>query len=234
MSNNLNLKVYFSNKEDASHQLIETLPLELLRENETVIIGVSEGGVYFADQIAKVTESQMDILLTESILAPNNPDLAIAMISETEEVVMHKALIDSFGINEDYVYAEAQRKYEEEILDYVYKYRKGKDLVSLKGKYVVLADECIETGLTMMVALKSVIARGAKNIYIATPILDIAVYQNLLTVCDGVFCPHKIQDYISIEYYYNDFQPLSFEEIEEIVEAQTNKKEPNKDSEIDE
>lgn len=211
---------YFEDREDASKQLIDMLPIELFSQNETVVIGVSEGGVYFADQIARAIDAQMDILLTEPILAPNNPEVAIAMISETEEVVMHKALIDAFEISEDYVYGEAQRKYEDEVLAYVYKYRKGKDLVSLQGKYVILADECIETGLTMMVALKSVIARGAKNIYIATPILDKTVYQNLLTVCDGVFCPHKILDYISIEYYYKDFEALSFDEISEIVQQQ--------------
>ena len=220
MQNDSDPNYYFESREDASKQLIDTLPLELLSKNETVVIGVSEGGVYFADQIAGKVDAQMDILLTEPILAPNNSELAIAMVSETEEVVMHKALIDAFGITVDYVYSEAHRKYEEEVLAYVYKYRKGKDLVSLKGKYVVLADECIETGLTMMVALKSVIAREAKNIYIATPILDKVVYQNLLSVCDGVFCPHKIQDYISIEYYYKEFEALDFEEISEIVESQ--------------
>ena len=210
---------YFKDRDNAAGQLIDTLPLNLLRENETVVIGVSEGGVYFADRIAKAIQAQMDILLTEPILAPNNPEVAIAMISETEEVVMHKALVDAFEINEDFVYNEAQRKYEEEVLGYVYRYRKGKDLVSLKGKYVILADECIETGLTMMVALKSVIAREAKNIYIATPILDKSVYENLLSVCDGVFCPHKIEDYISIEYYYEQFKQMTFEEILEIVES---------------
>ncbi len=220
MPRDLNFNGYFKNREDAAVKLIDTLPLALLHDNETVVIGVSEGGVYLADRIAKATDAQMDILLTESILAPNNPELTIAMVSETEEVVMHKALIDSFGISEDYVYSEAQSKYDEEVLSYVYKYRKGKDLVSLKGKYVVLADECIETGLTMMVALKSVIAREAKNIYIATPILDKTVYENLLSVCDGVFCPHKIQDYISVEYYYEDFEILDFEEISEIVKQQ--------------
>jgi len=236
MSNDLNPNIYFEDREDASKQLIETLPIALLTDNETVVIGVSEGGVYFADKIAKACDAQMDILLTEPILAPNNPEVAIAMISETEEVVMHKALIDAFDINEDFVYSEAHRKYEEEVLSYVYKYRKGRDLLSLEGKYVVLADECIETGLTMMVALKSVIARGAKNIYIATPILDKTVYQNLLTVCDGVFCPHKIQDYISIEYYYQNFEPFTFEEIEEIVESQIQikKNDTPKENEIDE
>ncbi len=224
MSNSTDRDYYFEDREDAAAKLIETLPLDILRNNETVVIGVSEGGVFFADKIAQATRSQMDILLTEPICAPNNPELSIAMISETEEVVMHKALIDAFDISEDFVYSEAQRKYDEEVLSYVYRYRKGKDLVSLEGKYVVLADECIETGLTMMVALKSVIARGAKNIYIATPILDQAVYQNLLSVCDGVFCPHKIQHYISIEYYYKNFEKMTFEEISRIVDLYENKK----------
>jgi len=233
----LDPKTYFDDREDASVQLIDTLPIKLLLENETVIIGVSEGGVFFADKIANKVGAQMDILLTEAILAPNNPELAIAMISETEEVVIHKALTDAFDIGEDYIYSQAQRIYDDNVLSYVYKYRKGKDLLSLKGKYVVLADECIETGLTMMVALKSVIARGAKNIYIATPILDETVYQNLLTICDGVFCSHKIQDYISIEYYYKNFESLSFDEIEEIVEAQMqvkNTKQAHKDTKINE
>lgn len=218
MQNSSNPDIYFENRKDAADKLIETLPLELLRNHETVVIGVSEGGVYFADKIARATGAQMDILLTEPIMAPNNEELAIAMVSETEDLVMHKALIDAFDINEDYVYAEAERKYDEEVLSYIYKYRKGKGLSSLKGKYVVLADECIETGLTMMVALKSVIGEEAKNIYIATPILDSAVYQNLLSVCDGVFCPYKIQDYISIEYYYKEFGPLEHEDVIAIVE----------------
>jgi len=217
MQNSSNPDIYFENRKDAANKLIDTLPLDLLRNNETVVIGVSEGGVYFADQIAKAANAEMDILLTEPIMAPNNNELAIAMVSETEDLVMHKALIDSFGINEDYVYSEAERKYDEEILTYIYKYRKGKSLSSLKGKYVVLADECIETGLTMMVALKSVIGKEAKNIYLATPILDTTVYQNLLSVCDGVFCPYKIQNYISIEYYYREFGVLGYEDVMQII-----------------
>ena len=224
MQTDLDHNIYFEDREFAAKELIRTLPMELFAHNKPVVIAVSDGGVYFADKIAKALKSEMDILLTEAILAPNNDDLAIAMVSETEEVVMHKALIDSFGISEDYVYGEAQRKYDEEVLSYVYRYRKGKEIVPLTGKYVILTDECVETGLTMMVALKSVIARGAKDIYIATPILDKNVYKNLLSVCDGVFCPHKIDDYISIEYYYKNFDKLSFDDITDIIESHGDKK----------
>jgi len=205
MQNNLNHNYFFEDKKGAVEELIETLPIELFSSENTIVISVSKEGVYFAQTIARRLNVEFDILLTSSILAPNNNEISIAMISETEEVVMDKALVDSFEINEDYVYSEAYRQYEEEILTNIYQYRKGKEILSLIGKYVLLVDECVETGLTMMVALKSVIARGAKNIYIATPLLDKTVYQNLLSVCDGVFCPHKIQDYISIEYYYKNF-----------------------------
>ena len=224
MQNSSTHNIYFENRKDAAEKLIDILPLELLQNHETVVLGVSEGGIYFADQIARATGAKMDLLLTEPIVAPNNDMLPIAMVSETEDLVMHKALIESFGISEDYVYAEAERKYEEAILSYIYKYRKGKELTSLKGKYVVLADECVETGLTMMAALKSVIGEEAKNVYIATPILDIAVYQNLLSVCDGVFCPYKIQDYISIEYYYKIFTPLGHEDVMQIMEQENKRK----------
>lgn len=233
MSSALNLDcIYFEDRQAAASQLIDTLPMDILRDHDTVVLGVSEGGVYFADKVATALNARMDILLTEPILAPNNPSLPIAMISETEEVVMHKALINAFGISEDFVYAEASRKYDEEVLSYVYKYRKGKDLTSLKGKYVVLVDECIETGLTMMVALKSAIANEAKNIYIATPILDQSVYQNLIGVCDGVFCPHKIRDYISIEYYFKSFEKLSFDEISWLVQRQEKKQKEKPTREI--
>jgi putative phosphoribosyl transferase len=229
MQNNSNPNLYFKNREDASQKLIDVLPMHLLASHHAVMIGVSEGGVYFAHKLAQALNGEMDILLTEPIMAPNNPEVPIAMISETKEVVMHKALVEAFEISEDYIYAQAERKYDEEVLSYVYKYRKGKELLPLEGKYVVLVDECIETGLTMMVALKSVIERGAKNIYIATPILDKTVYENLLSVCDGVFCPHKIQDYISIEYYYEDVEAITFEALEEMVEASMNNHNQKKD-----
>jgi putative phosphoribosyl transferase len=233
MSDNLNRNTLFKDSDDAARKLLDAVPKELFSEFDTVVVGVSEGGVFYADKIARTLHAKFDILLTEPIVAPNNSEVPIAMISETEEVVLHKALVEAFDINEDYIFAEAQRKYEEEVIAYVYKYRKGGELTDLKGKYVILVDECIETGLTMMVALKSVIARGAKNIYIATPVLDKAVYENLLAVCDDVFCPYKIENYISIEYYFEIFESMHFEEIEAIIayyESQKNEIKEAKDT----
>lgn len=210
-------KNIFRDRHDASIKLIEVLPKNILNADETVVLAVSEGGVYFANKVAKALNARLDLLLTEPILSPKNPDLAIAMVGETQEVVMHKALVDSFEISTDYIYAQADQQYQEKILFYIEKYRHGKKLEGLNEKYVVLVDECVETGLTMMTAIKTAISLGAKNVFIAVPILDNVVYNNLLKVCDNLFCPHKIDDYISIEYYYENLERFTFEEIDKIM-----------------
>jgi putative phosphoribosyl transferase len=228
MSKNLELKsAIFQSREDASSLLINMLPKEILKPQETVVLGVSEGGVYFANKIAKFLEARMDLLLSEPIYSHVNPKLAIAMIGETEEMVMHQALIDSFEISKDYIYSEASRKYKEKLLSYVHKYRNGKILDGLDEKYVVLVDECVETGLTMMTAIKTVISLGAKNVFIAVPILDNVVHESLLNVCDNLFCPHKIDDYISIEYYYERLDPFTFEDIDAIMDENRKKQRNN-------
>jgi len=215
---------YFKDREDASAQLVNSIDIKNFDASNTVVIGISEDGVYFADRLAREIDCMMDILLSEPIKAPNNEETTIAMISETKEVVMNKSLINAFDISEDFVYTTAQQRYDDSVVSYVYRYRKGEDILPLDGKDVILTDECVESGLTMMVSIKSVIQRGAKNVYIATPILDKSVYHNLLTVCDGVFCPHIIEHYISVEYYFEQFPPIEFKDIVKMIDFYANKR----------
>jgi len=207
----------FENREEAYKELLQTIYINQSDLSNTVLIAVSKAGIYLAYKLSKALKVKMNILLSEEILAPNNSELTIAMVSETEEMVMHKPYIESFGIDKDYVYSQAQHQYEEVVLKHIYQYRKGIPLEPLEGKHIILVDECIETGLTMMVALKSMIEMGVRSLYVAVPILDKSIYPNLLTLCDGVFCPHQIENYISIEYYYRNPEVLDFETIEEMI-----------------
>jgi len=211
-------KILFKNRRDAAEQLITEFSLDVTMLENIVVLSVSEGGVYFAEQIAKKIGCAMDIILTEPIYSKVNKKLTIAMVGETEEVIIHRALVRAFNISKDYIYSEASIKYKNNILSHIDKYRYGLELQDLNDKYVILTDECVETGLTMMSAVKTAISLGAKNIFIAVPILDNVVYESLLTICDNIFCPHKIDDYISVDYYYEELEPFGFEEIDKIMQ----------------
>jgi len=208
---------FFDDRADAAMQLVTDVSAERFRERETIVMAVSEGSVIIADKLAEAFGADMDMLLSTPVYAPKNPELPIAMVSETKELVINRPLIDSFGIDEDFIYAQAQREYDDKVLGKIYRYRQGSEIKQVLGKTVVLVDECIETGITILMAIKSMISLGAKNVYVAVPILDEAVYDNLIPVCDGVYCPHRIRDYISIEYYYRKLPKLTFEEIERVI-----------------
>ena len=217
MPKNLDHK-YFADREDAAVQLYEAIPTDFFHAREMLVVALSEGGVVIADYLARKLDCPMDILLSESILAPNNPELAIAKVSETQEIVIHRALIESFDINEEFVYKEAKRIYDTKILGYLYKYRKGAALRPVSGRAIMLVDECIETDFTAILGIKSMIGMQAKNIYVATPVLDEASYESLVQISDGVFCAHRIRDYISVEYYYENLERPTFSELERIIE----------------
>jgi putative phosphoribosyl transferase len=95
---------YFLDREDAAEKLYDVIPKDFFDNREVVVMALSEGGVQIADSIAQKLGATMDILLIESIIAPNNPELSIAKVSETQEIVIHGALIEAFDISEEFVY----------------------------------------------------------------------------------------------------------------------------------
>ena len=218
MPKNLNHN-YFQDREDAAIQLYEVIPKDFFQNTELVVVALSEGAVMIADILARKLDRHMDILLIESITAPNNPELTIAKVSETQEIVIHRALVEAFDIGEEFVYNEAKRVYDDKILSHLYRYRKGAALQSVSGKAVLLVDECVETDFTAIVAIKSMITMHAKNIYIATPVMDSFSYESLLQISDAIFCPYQIRDYISIEYYYENLEKPEFSTLERIINS---------------
>jgi len=218
MPRNSHFKIFFEDRFDAANQLMDTMPMDAFKKRDVMVIALSNGGIEIADQIARKLEAPMDILLSDAVPAPNNTEYPIAMISETQTLVMNRALIDAFEIDEDYVYSEAKRCYEDQVLSHVYRYRHGEPIRPVAQRVVLLVDECVETGLTALMGIKSMLEQEATNVYLAVPILDETVHTTLIQVCDGIFSPHKVRDYISVEYYYQEWKQTPFETIERIME----------------
>jgi Predicted phosphoribosyltransferases len=157
-------------------------------------------------------------LFTEPIFAPNNDECEIARVSESEEIVIHEKLVDAFDIKYDYIYGEAHRKHEEKILSSIYKYRKGRRFVNVKGEFVLLVDEGSETGSKFVTALKTILAQKPKAVYIAVPVLPSDVLELLEPFCDDVYCLYDIEDYVETPLYYEELDKISEEKIEKYLE----------------
>lgn len=219
MPNNLDFKTdMFTNHEDATLKLLEILPTSKMQDEDWLIVAISLQAIPIAEQIAKKLKLNYDILFTEPVYAPNNKECEIAMVSETKEVVIHKNLIDSFDIEIEYVYGEALRKYEEKILKYVYQYRKGELISSLKKQNVMFVDEGCETGITALTSIKTAMTAKANSVIYATPLIATNVLNDLENVADEIYAAFHIADFINVDFYYQEKEKMSPEEIKSIVE----------------
>ncbi|WP_301050809.1 phosphoribosyltransferase [Helicobacter rodentium] len=209
-------KTFFENREDALQKLLNNMPLSFFEKQDCVVVGISFAGILFAHRLAQIIKAPLAFLFTAPILAPNNPECEIAMATETHDVVINEPLVKSFEISLDYIYGEVQRQYEDKMLPLIYQYRKGNPLTSLKGKRVLLVDEGIDSGLTALASIKSVITLQAKTVHFACPVAPIDVAEIMDEATDGIFCLYRSKNFVDIGYYYKDYPVIESSVIEEI------------------
>ncbi len=206
------------NRTDAARKLVDILPMQKFRDEKWNIIAVSRAGLELGMIIRGKYFNHLDILFSEAIMAPNNPECEIARVSENEEIVLNEELINSFGVQYDYIYGEAHRKHEEDILSYIYRYRKGEPFPDMQNEVVLLVDDGSETGSKFMTALKTILAQKPKAVYIAVPLIPTDVLEILETFVDEIFFLYDIEDYVQTEFYYKDFNDVNDEELEKLLE----------------
>lgn len=210
-------KVMLENRESAAIRLKDIIPMSQMKSEDWKVIAMSSGGLVIASHLTKKTQNKIDFLFNAPIYAPNNDECEVARVSESEEIVINEELVSSFGIEYDYIYGEAHRKHEDKILSYTYRYRKGRQLIPLKDKIVLLVDEGSETGSKFMLGLKTVLAMQPKAVYIAVPIIPKAVLEALEPLADNIFYIQAIEDYVQTKCYYENLDDVDNETIEKLL-----------------
>jgi putative phosphoribosyl transferase len=196
--------IRFKNKEEALNKLYSILDIEEIDE-DSVILAISENGVYYATEIAKkVGLIEADYLFSEEIVSPINKECILGCVSETKDVVLINELIESFDITQDFIYSEAERLYNEKIIQYIYEYRLGDTLIDLKDKKVILIDEGANTGLTLEVCIKSCINAGAKEVDVAMPIIPASLAKEIKKLSDYCYFVYEIENYVETDFYFED------------------------------
>ena len=211
-------KDVLKNRQDAAIKLQDVIPMQRVEDEDWVFISVSKGGLELASLIRGKLENRLDCLFSEPILAPNNSECEVARVSEKEEIVINEELVAAFEIQYDYIYGEAHRRHEENILSYIYQYRKGKPFLDVEDKVVLLTDEGSETGLKFMTALKTILGMKPKAVYIAVSVLPSDVLELLEPYADEIFYLYAIDDYVETSLYYEELENIDEDRIEKLLE----------------
>ena len=212
-------KIYFKNREVAAYRLLDVLPIDSMKLEDWTVISSSYGGFEIAKIIAMALNSKYDMMFSGKIYAPNNEDCEIAVVTEHEEVLIHEELIKAFDISLDYVYSKSKQVYDESIINTVNRFRHGEKIQKFENKNVLIVDEGINTGLTMMACIKTAINLKAKSISVATPILPTASIPTIESIADDLYFIKKLDHFVEIDFYYDSLDDVSFEDLEKIIKG---------------
>ncbi len=210
---------YFEDRQAATRELIEILPIKVMQHEAWILIALSEGAVEMTIKLAQRFGFDFDLLFTEGIFAPNNDECQLAMVSETNDIVVEEKLVESFGISMDYIYDQGEQLFHSYITKYRHRYRKGLSITDLRDKNVLLIDQGCETGFKTMCALKSVIGMGVRKVSLATPVIPDDLYRLLDKKVDKIFAVHQIRDFIEVAYYYRTLPDIKPKELKKMLEA---------------
>jgi putative phosphoribosyl transferase len=211
-------QILFKNRVESTKALVDTLPISKMKDEDWIVIATSANGVPIANDISKLINSEFDFMFSEKLFAPLNHECEIAIVTENQDVIIHEELVRTFNIDLDFIYAQAEILYQVTILSYIAQYRDGDNIKDLKNQNVLLIDEGLNTGLTMMACIKTAISLGAKSVSVAVPIIPKATVGDIESIADDLYCPNILEHFVAIDFYYDQLDEISFDKVKKILQ----------------
>ncbi len=206
----------FQDRKEAGHKLADKLK-KYTDEKNIIVIALPRGGVVIGTEIAKRIGAPLDVIITRKICFPGEPELAIGAIAENGKIVLNDYIIKKANISQRYLEEEINRQ-KTEIERRILKNRGGKGLSSVKDKTIILADDGVATGFTIMAAINVLKNEGIKKLIVAVPVSPQDTFLKLKCLVDEIICLEIPEDFLAIGNYYSKFKQLTDEEVKQLIQ----------------
>ena len=209
----------FLDRVDAGRQLAEALSDLRDRSDPVVVLAIPRGGVIVAREVARALSAPIEICLTHKLGAPGNPELALGAVADDGTTLLDDFLIHSLQVPRQYIAAERQR-WQIELARRAEAYRGGRARLPVKDCVAVVIDDGVATGSTLIAALRSTRAAGAKLLIAAVPVGPRDTIERVLSrEADRMVCLRAPYDFYAVGAFYRHFEQVSDEEV---IEAMNN------------
>jgi predicted phosphoribosyltransferase len=194
-------------------------------KEEILVLGIPRGGVIMASIISqKIGASLFDIVIPRKLTAPNNPELGVGAIMVDGTLYLNEYVVNALKVTEEYLEMERQRQIAE-IRRRESVYRKNARYYDIRDKVIILVDDGAATGATLVAASRWIRKQKPKSLVIAIPVVPKETLELLKKESDdvqAVIVP-STTNFRSVGQYYEDFDPVTDEEVAEIMGRENHK-----------
>ncbi|BBX45137.1 hypothetical protein MCOO_11520 [Mycobacterium cookii] len=185
-----------------------------------LVLGLARGGVPVAWEVAMALRAPLDVFLVRKLGVPQWSELAMGALASGGGVVMNDNVLTSLDISDEQISAVVDRE-AAELVRREHAYRGDRPLADPAGKTVIVVDDGIATGASMLAAVRALRSRGPRSIVVAVPVGAASVCEQLAREADEVVCATMPSDFEAVGQVFVDFHQISDDEVRELLATPT-------------
>jgi len=217
----------FHDRKEAGLLLADKLKLYLksafsaeVKKESFIVMAIPRGGVILGDIVASELNVELDIIICKKIGAENNPELAIGAVMADGSYIINEDIVNRINTSFGYISKQVELQ-KNEIERRLMEFRGNKEYHNkLKDRTIILIDDGIATGATILAAVKWLKEKHfSKKLIVAVPVapLESSILDKLNRIADKVIVIFSPYDFAAVGQFYEHFDQVSDKEVKEIM-----------------
>ena len=192
----------FDDREEAGKKLAEAIERRGIKPD--LVLSIPRGGLPIGREVADTLDVPLDIVVARKIGSPQNPELAIGAVSSDGTCWLNEDVIEREKIDDDFI-QESIEKETKNAKQKMKNIRKGQKYPVIEGKKILVVDDGIATGSTMIACLNHLRNLEAESITVAVPVGPKDIKDTLQNEADNVIILETPEYFGSVGSHYKDF-----------------------------
>jgi putative phosphoribosyl transferase len=210
----------FRDRSDAGRRLADKLAE--YEGAEAVVLAVPRGGVPVGFEVARRLRAPFDVIIPRKIPIPWNPEAGFGAITADGTMVLNHSMVESLGLSEEEI-REAAEQVRQEIVRRTKQYGGRVPMSSIEGKLVILVDDGLASGYTMLAAIESLRKHAPSSIVVAVPVASSGAVRLVASKTDRLvvlMVSHRIP--FAVAGFYRIWRDLTDEEVRDYLKRADN------------
>lgn len=206
-------KFVFRDRRHAGLLLAEKLRhTGMMLDGNSRLLALPRGGVPVACEIARQLDLPLSLLIVRKLGLPGHEEFAFGAIASGGHTVVDRDLCHRMGVSPAMVQTVLQRE-QDELMRRENRYGANLSSEALQGRRVIVVEDGMATGSTMLAAVQALRSYGVADVTVAVPVLPRDVARKLMPLVDALICIYQPQPFIAVGHWYDDFRQLTDDDV---------------------
>ena len=187
---------------------------------DVVVLGLARGGVPVAFEVARAIGAPLDAFIVRKLGAPGHEEFAVGALASGGRVVVNDDVLRGLRITPEQLREIAERE-ARELIRREAAYRDGRPPLDVTGKTVILVDDGLATGSSMMAAVQALRESEPAEIVIAVPAAPESTCREFAAIVDDMVCASMPTPFLAVGESFWDFTQVTDDEVSDLLATPT-------------